>query len=167
MLEGNIQIVRRKGVPTAVKTSIAFWLLLLLVVAAAPADQMDVIASLQTAEEVTYREGGYAVLVAAGVLPGTAEPDAALNPELRRRLGWGSRPADTPLTVAEFSYIVMEAFDIPGGLMYRIAPGPRYAVRQLRFRRILLERVDATETISGVQALRLIGNAIEWTEDRA
>jgi hypothetical protein len=61
----------------------------------------------------------------------------------------------------------MEAFDIPGGLMYRIAPGPRYAVRQLRFRRILLERIDATEEISGLQALRLIGNAIEWTEDRA
>jgi hypothetical protein len=160
-------MMRRKGVPTAVKTPIGIALFVLLVTTAAHADQMEVIASLQTAETVTYREGGYAVLVAAGVLPGTAAPDAALNPELRSRLGWGSRPADRPLSVAEFSYLLMEAFDIPGGLMYRIAPGPRYAVRQLRFRRILLERIDATEEISGLQALRLIGNAIEWTEDRA
>jgi hypothetical protein len=149
------------------KIWIALVLLVVPLVGVTGADQMEVIAAMQTAEEVTYREGGFAVLVAAGTLPRTAAPDAALNPELRRRLGWNSRPMDRPLTVAEFSYLVVEAFDIPAGLMYRLAPGPRYAVRELRFRRILLDRVDATDDIAGVQALRMIGNAIEWKEDRS
>jgi len=147
------------------------WLVLLLLVVpvltAAGADQMEVIAAMQTAEEITYREGGFAVLVASGTLPRTAAPDAALNPELRRQLGWGSRSVDEPLTVAEFSYLVVEGFNIPAGLMYRVAPSPRYAVRELRFRRILLDRVDATDDIAGVQALRIIGNAIEWEGGRS
>ncbi|MFO7780331.1 MAG: hypothetical protein R6W94_01745 [Spirochaetia bacterium] len=152
------------------KTWIALVLLVIPLVTVAGTDQMEVIAAMQTAEEVTYREGGFAVLVASGMLPRTAAPDAALNPGLRSRLGWDSRPVDSPLTVAEFSYLVMKAFDIPGGLMYRLAPSPRYAVRELRFRRVLLDRVDATDDIAGVQALRMIGNAIEWsewTEDRS
>ena len=149
------------------KTWIALVLLVVPLVTAAGADQMEVIAAMQTAEEVTYREGGFAVLVASGTLPRTAAPDAALNPGLRSQLGWDSRAVDGPLTVAEFSFLVMKAFDIPGGLMYRLAPSPRYAVRELRFRRILLDRLDATDNIAGVEALRVIGNAIEWTEDRS
>mgnify|MGYP006266145375 FL=1 len=149
------------------KRSILACVLAAALTVAAGADQLDVIASLQQAEEVSFREGAYAVLVAVGELPGTAAPEAALNPELAQRLGWGNRPTDGPLTVAEFSYLVMEGFGIPGGLMYRIAPGPRYAVRELRFRRILLERINATAPIAGVQALRLLGNAIDWTEARS
>jgi len=148
------------------KSWITLVLFLAPLVSVAAADQMEVIATMQTAEEVTYREGGFAVLVASGTLPRTAAPDAALNPGLRSQLGWDSRAVDGPLTVAEFSYLVMKAFDIPGGLMYRLAPSPRYAVRELRFRRILLDRLDATDNIAGVEALRVIGNAIEWTEDR-
>ncbi|NBF41956.1 MAG: hypothetical protein GVY14_16230 [Spirochaetes bacterium] len=156
----------QKGVPPVTKTWIALVLFLAPLVTVPAADQMEVIATMQTAEEVTYREGGFAVLVASGTLPRTAAPDAALNPGLRSQLGWDSRAVDGPLTVAEFSYLVMKAFDIPGGLMYRLAPSPRYAVRELRFRRILLDRLDATDNIAGVEALRVIGNAIEWTEDR-
>lgn len=160
-------MMRRKGVPTMVKSSLAALLLIALASAPAAADQMDVIASLQVADEVSYREGAYAVLVASGALPGTASPEAALNPALRADLGWESRDIDAPLSVAEFSYLVMRGFDIPGGLIYRIAPGPRYAVRELRFRRILVERLNAPAPITGVQALRLIGNAIEWHEARS
>lgn len=156
-----------KGVPPVAKTWIALVLLLAPLVTVAAADQMEIIATMQTAEKITYREGGFAVLIASGTLPRTAAADAALNPGLRSQLGWDSRSVDGPLTVAEFSYLVVEAFDIPAGLMYRLAPGPRYAVRELRFRRILLDRVDATDDIAGLQALRMIGNAIEWTEGRS
>jgi hypothetical protein len=157
----------QKGVPPVAKTWITLVLLLAPLVTVAAADQMEIIATMQTAEKITYREGGFAVLVASGTLPRTAAADAALNPGLRSQLGWGSRSVDNPLTVAEFSYLVVEAFDIPAGLMYRLVPSPRYAVRELRFRRILLDRVDATDDIAGLQALRMIGNAIEWTEGRS
>ena len=157
----------RKGIPRDVKTSMLCVVFLVASAVFSAADEVEVIAELQAAEELSYRDGAYAVMVAAGILPGSASPEAALNPALRGMLGWDSRPIDEPLTVSGFSVLVMEGFDIPGGLMYRIAPGPRYAVRALRFRRILLERLDANDRITGVEALRIIGNAIEWTEARS
>jgi hypothetical protein len=140
------------------------FVVLIAVHAPLAADGIGVIERLQSAEQVAYRDGGYAVLAAAGILPPEAPLEAALEPKSRKALGWSERPAEDALTVAEFSYLVMQGFDIPGGLMYRLFPGPRYAVRELRFRRILTERVDAGEPIRGVQALRVIGNAAEWAE---
>jgi hypothetical protein len=145
-----------------------FWTAMVLLVGAglAPAQQFEVIQELRSADEVGYREAAYAVLVSSGELPDSARPDAALNDRLRRLLGWEERPTDGPVSVAEFSFLVMEGFDIPGGLLYRIAPGPRYAIRELRFRRIVLERLNGPSPIRGPEALRILGKAVEWQRQR-
>jgi hypothetical protein len=166
MFAGNIRLFVAKGDRITVKTRLFMAVAALISASVVSADQFEVIQRLQGAEEIAYRDAAYAVLLSAGVLPGSARPDAALNAELRERLGWADRPTDDAVSVSEFSFLVMEGFDIPGGLMYRLAPGPRYALRELRFRRILTEPLNGPSSIEGAHALRMLANAMDWQRRR-
>lgn len=75
-----------------------------------------------------------------------AEVDLATAVELVGRSA-GSAQIDTApigkiesesVTLADVAYLIVEAYGIPAGLMYTVAPGPRYAYRELRFRRLIL-----------------------------
>jgi len=46
--------------------------------------------------------------------------------------------AGRSISYGEFSYIVMETLGQKGGLMYRIFPGPRYAAREVAYRKWII-----------------------------
>lgn len=112
---------------------------------------------------VTAGQALYVVLVAAERVP--AEADEATAIEAARQLGL-EIPADVAAAVSmgQFAFWVARAFDIPGGVMYSLFPGPRYALRELSARRIVPGRPDGGRPISGEEALRIIGNALAWKE---
>jgi hypothetical protein len=45
--------------------------------------------------------------------------------------------------------------------MYALIPGPRYAYRELRYRRILEGRIDPAQRVSGERLLRLLNKVLE------
>jgi len=101
------------------------------------------------------------VLPAAEILPAATTPEAALAAATEK--GWlpaGAAP-ETPLTLSTLSYLIMRAFDMKGGMMYALRPGPRYAYRELVYMRIIQGVSDPAQTVDGERLLRILGRVLD------
>jgi hypothetical protein len=59
----------------------------------------------------------------------------------------------------------MKAFNIKGGFMYSLFPGPRYAYRELAYRKIITGRSYSTTRVSGERLLRILNRALAYAGD--
>jgi hypothetical protein len=114
--------------------------------------------ALLDSEAVTWAEAARFVLPAAGV--GAA--DAARAFAAARERGWLPKTAE-PDGAADFagvSFLLMKAFNLSGGLLYSLFPGPRYAYRELVYKGILQGPHDRSWKVSGSRLITLIGRAL-------
>jgi hypothetical protein len=81
--------------------------------------------------------------------------------------GWLSpkAEAEAPVRLGELSLLIMKAFDIPGGIMYSVFHSPRYACRELAYKKINLGRSDPALIVSGPQFLRILSRVLAYTGD--
>ena len=63
-------------------------------------------------------------MTAAGLAPEDASPEQALAVLERQEWGIKVRGAGDPVNLGEYSFMLMKAFDLKGGLMYRILTRP-------------------------------------------
>ena len=128
----------------------------LIPTAALHAQSNAVIDSILNQRTATYGDSVYMILSAAKIIPTSASVTAAMNALYAR--AWISPPprADQPITFGDFSYILMKSFDVSGGIMYAIFPGPRYAARQVVYRRWSPGDLSPYQHISGMQALYVL-----------
>jgi hypothetical protein len=70
--------------------------------------------------------------------------------------------AGAPVNLGELSYLMMRAFSIPGGLLYTLFPGPRYAFRALMSRSIIQGEADPSMTVSGERFLEILGSLLTY-----
>ena len=63
------------------------------------------------------------------------------------------------ITMKNLSLLIMKAFDIKGGMMYRCTKKARYAYRELKDRGILPSNTYSNLKVSGEQFLNILGNA--------
>jgi len=115
----------------------------------------------------TLEQAAYLVLTAASLIPEDSSPAdaaAALADQ-----GWTvpERSAEEPLTLGEYSHLLMQAFELNGGLMYRIFPGPRYAGRELAYLQLIKGDISPYRTFSGEEAIGILGRLMEWKEERS
>ena len=115
----------------------------------------------------TLEQAAYLVLTAAGRIPDDSSPaDAAAALAAQ---GWTvpERSANEPLTLGEYSYLLMQAFELNGGLMYRIFPGPRYAGRELAYLQLIKGDTSPYRTLSGEEAIGILGRLMERKEEQS
>lgn len=67
----------------------------------------------------------------------------------------GMGPEDT-LNLGEYSYLLMKVYEVSGGLMYRILPGPRYAVRELAYIDVVQGGSYPKSVLTGERAVRIL-----------
>jgi hypothetical protein len=80
--------------------------------------------------------------------------------------GWLPDTApDTPITLDKLSFLIMKAFDIKGGLMYTLFPGPRYAYRTMTSRNFIQGITDPAMTVSGDEFLVILGRVLNTEGD--
>jgi hypothetical protein len=81
--------------------------------------------------------------------------------------GWLPRKAaaETAITLGGLSFLIMRAFNIKGGLMYALFPGPRYACRELQALGLLRGRIYPTSKVSGAECLQLLGETLSHAGD--
>ncbi|HUW68637.1 MAG TPA: hypothetical protein VMX33_00255 [bacterium] len=101
------------------------------------------------------------VLPAADILPATTTPEAAFAAAMEK--GWlpADTEPDTPIRLSLLSYLIMRSFSLHGGAMYSLAPGPRYAYRELLYMRIVQGVSDPAQTVSGERLLRILGRVLD------
>ncbi len=113
-----------------------------------------------------YGDAAYLVLVGAGLLKEGEAPERALAVLEERGWAIAGRGAGDPLTLGEFAFLVMRTYGIPGGLMYHVAPGPRYATRELEYLEVIQGKGRPGSVVSGERAARILGRVLDWKEGR-
>jgi len=105
---------------------------------------------------VTCTQAAWFVLSAVNT-PASAE--AAF--EQAAAQGWlkNTQP-DDPITLGRLSFLIMRAFEMKGGLMYRLLPGPRYAYRAMVSRSFIQGEADPAMTVNGERFLDILGKVL-------
>jgi len=113
-------------------------------------------------ETVSYQEAALLVLEASGRLePGNkTRMEDAFGFAMSR--GW--LPTDTKASSAinlkGLSILIMQAFDIRGGLFYTLFKNPHYAYRTLVYHNIIQGRADPLMHVSGELLLFIVNRAM-------
>jgi hypothetical protein len=107
------------------------------------------------AERVSFAQAAAVILPAAGRL----DPEAGEVRAFAAAGAWFPRRAerDGPITMGELSHLVMRSFNLTGGFMYALFPGPRYAYRALVWRRLLPPSADPARFLTGEELLHITG----------
>lgn len=129
----------------------------------------ELLDALRNADAVTYRQAALAALAAGGEVDLASIPsirDETVEAVIRGAIPLKRTGLDEEITTAQFAFLLAEALPIPGGLMYRIFPSPRYALRDLRFYDILPAELAAQEELDGRTALGLLSRARAWVVER-
>jgi hypothetical protein len=75
--------------------------------------------------------------------------------------GWLKKTAaDDPINLGKLSFLMMKAFNIKGGMMYALLPGPRYAFRTMQSRSWIQNPADPGLQVSGERFLLILGNVL-------
>jgi hypothetical protein len=109
--------------------------------------------------EITCAQAAWFTLASALETP-PENPDAAFS--YAQEQGWLSQNAQAPdaITTGALSLLMAGAFDISGGLMYRLFPSARYAYRELVSLRIIQGRADPGRRLNGTDFLQILGRAL-------
>jgi len=132
-----------------------------------PAQSNQVIDQLLQQEKASFASALYMVQTAAGELSEELSPQTAAEGFDSREWNLPQISADAPITLGQYSQLLMHAFEIPGGLMYTVFPGPRYAARETHYRGFIRGSALPGRSLSGSEVLFILREVLEWKEESA
>ena len=104
------------------------------------------------------------VLGAADLLPadisGNDAERAAFN--MAKEKGWIAKEASEGITLREAAFLIMNAFNLKGGVMYNFLQNPRYAYREMLYRKLIQGKADPSMSVSGERLLQIIGRTQDY-----
>jgi hypothetical protein len=118
-------------------------------------------------EEVLFGGALKLVFSGAGLLPEDVTEERAIAYLESQDWGIAVKGTAQTITLGEYSLVVMKALDLPGGIMYSIASVPRYAVRELDYLGFIDGSTAPGRTLSGEEAVRVLGRALEWRREES
>jgi hypothetical protein len=135
--------------------------LLALSVLPAAAQSNQLIDRLLEQPRASFGAAAYLVLAASGALDPEATEQQAL--EVLNEKGWKlpAAQAEDPIRLGQFCFLIMKAFDEKGGLMYRLFPGPRYAVRELAYRGLIHGKAHSRRLPSGQEVVQVLSSYLD------
>ncbi len=140
------------------------WAVLALLAAGllpAAAQSNELIDRLLEQPRASFGAAAYLVLAASGALDAESSEQQAL--ESLNAKGWKLRlaQAEDPIRLGEFCFLIMKAFGEKGGLMYRLFPGPRYAVRELAYRGLVHGKVHSGRFPTGQEVVQILSSYLD------
>ena len=132
------------------------------------AQSNDIIDTILAEERLTAGSAAYLVLSLADpdAIPDSREAAFAALAQKVDLAPVSAGGADDQVSIGEFSYLLQQSLALPRGIGSRIQPGPRYALRDLKFLNIVQGRVYPAMALSGERALRIAGQTLSRTEER-
>jgi hypothetical protein len=67
---------------------------------------------------------------------------------------------DAPIKLGELARLIMGAFELKGSFLYRLFPGPRYALRELVYRQHISGAADPSRPVSGEDFLQILESVL-------
>lgn len=132
--------------------------------AQAEASDDSVIDTLLSQPAVTWENAAWLVGRAVGTFDDAVTPHQAA--EKAAASGWGAKTLapEANLDLAAYSQLLVRALDIPTGLLYNLFPSPRYAYRELVFRKVIPGSLAPDDRVSGEEAMRYLQYAQSWKD---
>ncbi len=103
----------------------------------------------------------YMTMAAAKLVPESAAPQDAVDALHQQNWKITALPLDAPVPLGTYSFLLMKAFKLKGGILYSLFPGPRYACRELAYLKIIPTDVLTNRSVSGEEAVRMLGKVME------
>ena len=146
------------------RTLVLYLVLLLAVATFATAQSNETIDEILQQDPATVGSAAYLALSAADLMHDDSTPEKAV--EIAMEAGWldPELTADSPATFGIAAHLLMQSFEVRGGLMYLIAAGPRYAAREFVYRQWVPDHHSPREVISGEFLLRMTGSFLDNQE---
>ncbi|MDR1411689.1 MAG: hypothetical protein LBI91_05760 [Spirochaetaceae bacterium] len=138
--------------------AVCFLLCLPAFLPAQTAAEMDAVLEAQA---LSYAQAARFVLASLDGPAGDKGADAAFEAALAK--GWLPKKAAASGTVrlGELSFLMVRAFNIRGGFMYALLPGPRYAFRTMVSRSLIQGAADPGMAVSGERFLHILGRVLD------
>jgi hypothetical protein len=124
------------------------------------AQTADEIETLLSAKALSYEQAVSFVLRAADM----PVYGPAFGYAVERKWLSTKTAADSIASLNEVSLLIMQAFDIHGGIMYSLTKNPHYAYRELLHQNIIQGRADPCLTVSGELLLFMVGKVLDRME---
>ncbi len=125
-------------------------------------DDNAVIDSILAQKAISWQNAAWLVGRATQLLDDSATPADAVAKAVSAGWGPASRAPDAPLDLRSYSFTLVKALALPHGLLFQIFPGPRYALRELVFRKIVPVTLPPDMPVSGEEAMRYLQAAQDW-----
>ena len=138
-----------------------FFLFLAFALFAQTAAELDTILE---AKAVSAATAARFALGSADMLPQELSGSKAetLAYDMAKSKGWITTEAGDAITLKDSAFLIMSAFDVKGGVMYKFLPGPRYAYREMVYRKLIQGRADPDMNVSGPRLLQIIGRTLDY-----
>jgi hypothetical protein len=138
--------------------------LVILPSALVSAQSNELLDKLLDEKAASFGDTVYLGLSSAGLVPETASVEESVS--FLEGKQWGlSKSKDDPISLGEYSYLLMKIYDIPGGLMYSLSPGPRYACREFEYLGLVKLKPTPYRNVSGEEVIQMLGKFLEWREE--
>jgi hypothetical protein len=113
---------------------------------------------------ITSSQAAYFVLAAAKTLPRDITTQRAFTLAKENRWLPVGTEAESPIRLGELSYLIMRSFDLKGGILYTLFPGPRYACREMAALQFIQGKTDPGARLSGAEFLQILGRVLTYAE---
>ena len=126
------------------------------------AAEMD---AMLAADTVSASKAARFVLDAADLLqPGLSGGDAEKAAyDMASQKGWIKTGAGDAVTLKDTAFLIMKAFNLKGGVMYSLFKNPRYAYREMVYRKLIGGRMDQAMNVSGPALLLILDKTISYS----
>jgi len=143
-------------------------IVVIFVIAAAgvSGQSMQIIDDLLATENAEFGDSVYMIAIGSGLADDSATVSEAV--ELINKKGWNvsNKTAEHAITLGELSFVIMQALDVEGGIMYGLLPSPRYAVRELNYLGLIDGEAHPGNPVSGSDVIKILSGALEIKEAR-
>ena len=117
---------------------------------------------------VTVGQAARFAMGAAGLVPewlsGTAAETTAH--EAAQMRGFIKGEPEDAITLQDMAFLLVNIFEIKGGLVYKLFPNPRYAYREMIYRRLIQGRSYWNMELDGPRFLQILGRTLNYTGER-
>ena len=139
--------------------------LCLLMVGSLAGQSAALIDDILAEDRLTYGSAAYLLLGLTEQIDEEQTRAEAVETLAGLESGLSDRSAEDPINLGELSLLIMQVFEIEGGLFYRIVQDGRYAARELEFRRVIQGEAFPTMRVNGERGLRILNRAVALREE--
>ena len=130
----------------------------LLIAAAAFGQAAEQVDKILETEKATFGQAAYLIQTALNDGSDGLDFETAFDrfKSENKNLIRDSISAEDVIPVKTYAFLLMKAFDIKGGMMYRIYPCPRYAYRDLHYLAVIQDQNNPDALMTGAAMLQIL-----------